>query len=393
MSEHSVQEAFQAAVRQQNAGDARQAEALYRQVLARAPGHADAHFNLGIVLQAQGRADDALECYFRALKMKRHAHPVYSRLGQVFHDLGWLDEAAACHRRAADLLRISGDAQASVEAYERALEANPRDVAIRFHLGGALLRLNRHAQAARRFDQVLAQVGDFAAYARFLVAGKSVATVRIGGEQLQYHVGQVTRNSGMDVCHVNGRVYEREELDYCRTQIKPRAVIVDVGANTGNHLVYFARFLAPALILPVEPHPEAIRELRANIALNAITCVDERCLGFGAGARRGAFRLVEGIDLAQAELRADPGGEVQVAPLDELIGVPVDFIKIDVEGMEIEVLKGARRLITECRPRIMIEVARRNLEPFRRACAELGYRVAQDFAREGYANYFLVPAG
>ncbi len=391
--EQTVAETFQAAVRHHNAGEPGRAEALYRQVLASRPAHANAQFNLGVVLHTQGRLHDALECYFKALKLKHQAPQVYGRLGQAFGELGWLDEAAACHRRAADLLRMGGDAAAAVQAYELALAANPRDIAIRYHLGGALLRLNRHAEASQRFEQVLAQVEDFAAYARFVVAGQSVATLRIDGRELRFRVGAVMKNSGIDVGHVNGRLYERAELDHCRATLKPRAVIVDVGANTGNHLVFFASFLDPALILPVEPHPEAIRELRENIALNAITCVDERCLGFGAGARAGDFRLLEGVDWAQAELVPAAGGEIRVAPLDELIQERVDFLKIDVEGMEIEVLEGARRLLAGCRPRLMVEVAARNRERFGRLCAELGYAVEREFAHDGYANYFLVPAG
>ena len=58
------------------------------------------------------------------------------------------------------------------------------------------------------------------------------------------------------------------------------------------------------------------------------------------------------------------GGAVKSAPLDDLIAGPVDFIKIDVEGMELEVLAGARGIIARSRPKIMIEVFRPQIPRF-----------------------------
>jgi len=212
-----------------------------------------------------------------------------------------------------------------------------------------------------------------------------------GSVQTEIRVGQLANNVGVDMCHVNGRLYEQEELIYCRTKVKPRVAIVDVGANTGNHLIFFAGFLDPSIIVPVEIHPEAIRQLRENIALNGITCVDDRCLGVGAGDSHGRYTRVEDVDLAQAALAPSVNGDIKVAPLDDLVTIPVGFVKIDVEGMEIEVLNGARRLISTCQPQILIEVQERNIEPFRKLAGQLGYVVDREFAHAGYTNYFLNP--
>ena len=392
MSEQTPEKTFEAALRHQRQGDARQAEALYRRVLGLAPDHADSFNNLGVLLHEQGRMDEALVCYFNALKVKRGAPHYYGNLGNTLAGMGRLDEAAFAYRHAADLLRKSGKWTAAVPLYERALGVTPADTSIRFRLGIALLRLNRHAEALSQFDRVLASAGEFANYARFLVAGTSVAEVNIDGKVLRFRVGQMANNVGVDMCHVNGQLYEQEELTYCRTKVKPRMGIVDVGANTGNHLVYFAGFLDPSTIVPVEFHPEAIRQLRENIALNGITCVDDCCLGVGAGASHGRFTRVEDVDWAQAALVPSVNGNVRVAPLDDLIAISVGFMKVDVEGMEIGVLNGARKLMSTFRPQIMIEVQERNIEPFKALVGQLGYVVDRQFAHPGYINYFLVPA-
>ena len=391
MSKQTPEQTFEAALRHQRQGEARQAEALYRRVLELAPGHADSYNNLGVLLHEQGRMDEALACYLNALKEKRSTPHYYGNLGNTLAGMGRLDEAALVFRHAADLLRKTGKWTAAVPLYERALAIGPGDPSVRFRLGITLLRLNRHAEALSQFDQVLASAGDFAAYARFLVARSSVAEVNIDGKVLRFRVGQLANNVGVDMCHVNGRLYEQEELIYCRTKVKPRVAIVDVGANTGNHLIFFAGFLDPSIIVPVEIHPEAIRQLRENIALNGITCVDDRCLGVGAGDSHGRYTRVEDVDLAQAALAPSVNGDIKVAPLDDLVTIPVGFVKIDVEGMEIEVLNGARRLISTCQPQILIEVQERNIEPFRKLAGQLGYVVDREFAHAGYTNYFLNP--
>jgi FkbM family methyltransferase len=388
---HSVQADFEAAVRYEGQGDFHKAEALYRQILRAAPSLAEVHCNLGVLLQRQGQLDEALECFLRALRTKRKGARIYGNLGKVLKEMGWLEEAAACFRRSAELRRLRGEPAAAIDAYERALSATPKDFSTRFYLGAALLREKKYAEAAASLRQAKAQTDDLVAFAEFMARGNPTASVTVGGKTMRFQVDRLTNNFGVDLCHIRGRLYEQEELLYCRTRLKPRGTIVDVGANTGNHLVFFAALLDPAVIFPVEPHPAAIRELRENIALNAISCVDERCLGYGAGSARGRFDLAEGIDWAQSALVPAANGAIAVAPLDELIQVPVDFLKVDVEGMEVAVLRGALGLIGRSRPHILIEAQERNAEAIRKFCGRLKYQVERKFAYDGYANYFLAP--
>lgn len=391
MTEQTANQVFEAALRHHRKGETREAETLYRRALALSPDLADAHNNLGALLHDQGRMEEALACYLAALRVDRHIPHHYGNLANLLAAMEWPDEAAFAYGRAADLMRKRGNWTGAMQSYERALAMSPSDFYMRFRLGLALLRLNRHAEASSQFGRVLASVGDLANYARFVAEGSSVAEVKIDGKILRFRVGQTANNVGVDICHVNGRLYEQEELAYCRAKVRPRAAIVDVGANTGNHLVYFASFLDPTVIFPVEFLPEAVNQLRENIELNRITCVDDRCLGVGAGDRHGNFSLIDDVDWAQARLVPSVSGTVKVAPLDDLVAAPVGFIKVDAEGMEIEVLNGARKLIAASRPHLLIEVQNGNAESFRSLSSELGYAVDRSFGHGDYSNCFLVP--
>ena len=84
---------------------------------------------------------------------------------------------------------------------------------------------------------------------------------------------------------------------------------------------------------------------------------------------------------------------IEVASLDDLIEGPVDFIKIDVEAMELDVLMGARTIVDRDRPIIFIEVRDDNIPQFLKLIETLGYRIDRIFPDQSYANYFISPLG
>ena len=85
-------------------------------------------------------------------------------------------------------------------------------------------------------------------------------------------------------------------------------------------------------------------------------------------------------------------GAIPVAQLDEEITAKVDFMKIDVDGMEMEVLEGCRAIIDRDRPKIMIEVSESLKEPFRAFLAGHRYRVVKEIGRNDDTNFFIAPA-
>jgi len=212
------------------------------------------------------------------------------------------------------------------------------------------------------------------------------------GEAL-YHLPYTGLNAGIEREQTRGLFFEAFELEELRKRVKPGARIVDVGANTGNHTVFFAGPMKAARVTPLEPLPRASAALRASIMRNNLANVDLSLLGIGLSDRAGKARLAtsERGGMGATSLVPDPTGEIAVETLDSVIGDPVDLLKIDVEGMELQALAGAKELIRRNRPLIFIEIANENTLEFSAWLKEAGYRVARIFPDKGHANYLIEP--
>ena len=212
------------------------------------------------------------------------------------------------------------------------------------------------------------------------------------GENFRFSVA-----NPFDLIHgsfLKGRFFELRELAFIEGWVGRGAAIVEVGAYVGNHVVYYARFMQPRTIVVLEPNPEAIALLRRNLQANRIETADLSHLGVGIGGGEGNYDLVcEGSANGGATrlVRADAGA-VKSAALDDVIAQKVDFIKIDVEGMELEVLAGAARVIAESQPKIMIEVFRAQTAQFVKWLREQGYSVTHQFDNVHAVNYLIEPA-
>jgi hypothetical protein len=116
------------------------------------------------------------------------------------------------------------------------------------------------------------------------------------------------------------------------------------------------------------------------------------CLGSAVGAGVGKLRAVASVTagLGATHLVPDPAGDVAVAPLDQLVDGRVDFIKIDVEGMEMEVLAGARRLIATQHPALYVEVVDARTAEFMAWVDGNDYRVEKLFPDKTHCNYLLL---
>jgi FkbM family methyltransferase len=296
------------------------------------------------------------------------------------------------------LHRANGNRGQAARYLRRAARLRPDDWKVRYELGYLLLRLSRFTEAEGHLraaaESTLARAplaARLASYARFMAEGREIARFDHRGRTVHFAVDG--DNLGLDIFPVSGEFFERDELDHTRRILPQGAVIVDVGANAGNHLIYYGCFLAPRRIVPIEPHPGSVDLLLRNIALNGIDCVDARGLGRGAGRQRERRALAHSStgDLVTAGLRASANGTVDVFPLDAMIDGKVDFIKIDVEAMELDVIHGARATIEASRPILMVEVQNANRTQFEAILDSLGYTITESFTGPGYENHFAQP--
>lgn len=136
--------------------------------------------------------------------------------------------------------------------------------------------------------------------------------------------------------------------------------VVDVGANIGTHVVPFARAAGPGgRVIAFEPQGLSFHLLCANVAMNCLTNVQARQLAVGDAAGRINVPVIPpetNTNFAAVSLSAaGQGEEVEVITLDSLGLSGCRLIKIDVEGMEDAVIRGARDTIAAHRPVLFVE--------------------------------------
>lgn len=144
-------------------------------------------------------------------------------------------------------------------------------------------------------------------------------------------------------------------------------VIYDVGAFAGAYALFFARAAgAGGLVVAFEPQPDNFAKLTRNLALNQVHNVRALELALGAHAGpRALYKLPGMATTASLAPEADTplrqrAGVAQVARLDDVIATlalpPPDFIKVDVEGLELDVLRGAAATLAGHRPNLLVEI-------------------------------------
>ncbi len=139
-----------------------------------------------------------------------------------------------------------------------------------------------------------------------------------------------------------------------RSLLRPGMNVVDVGANIGYYLLLFESVIGPTgHVLLIEPSPENLPQIRRALEINSFT--NTRLEAIAVGAHEGLVGLRSGINSGVAELQ-QASYQVPIRPLDAVVRDSVDFIKIDVEGFELDVLKGASGVLQHDRPTMFLEV-------------------------------------
>lgn len=159
--------------------------------------------------------------------------------------------------------------------------------------------------------------------------------------------------------------YSEEEARFLAGVIPQGGTVIEVGANIGLLTIPIAKAVGTSgVVVAVEPQPAIYRYLLANVARNGLGSIVET-VNAGCGRERGTLFVPEidyGVRVARnsgaVSLTAEKTGiPVDIVTVDEIAeGRPrVDMIKVDVEGMEEEVLAGATETITRHRPLLYVE--------------------------------------
>lgn len=154
--------------------------------------------------------------------------------------------------------------------------------------------------------------------------------------------------------------FSEGEVGMFRQLLRPGDVVVEAGANFGAHTVAMAQMVGPeGAIYAFEPQRLIYQILTANVAINSLNNVTT--LHAGLGAEMGSIRVptldpTRGQNFGGFSISGHPAGEeVPVATVDSMGLDQCGMIKVDVEGMEYQVLEGARATIARLKPALYVE--------------------------------------
>jgi FkbM family methyltransferase len=154
-----------------------------------------------------------------------------------------------------------------------------------------------------------------------------------------------------------------EPEEWMMEALLPEMTVIDVGAHQGRYAIQFSRRVGEkGVVLAVEPDDRNLALLTRNLELNGIHNV--LSIRGACWSHREPLQFSQGSTLDLSRVTQSPAkkGDLIGLPLDDLVAEValrrVDLVKIDVEGAELEVLEGARRVLSEFRPSLFVECHR-----------------------------------
>jgi len=196
------------------------------------------------------------------------------------------------------------------------------------------------------------------------------------------------------IASLNFRQYESAELEAIMLLAKACRTIFDIGANVGLYSIAVGRNFPRSRVISFEPIPSTYRELLRNLAINHVENVTAYNIGLSDHSSDAPF-FFDGTYSAAAS--GEPLGpefgptETLVCPVETLddfvdrTGVSPDLIKCDVEGGELQVFRGGKKLFERLKPIIFTEMLRKWSKRF-------GYHpndIIAFFQQFGYQCYVL----
>lgn len=184
-----------------------------------------------------------------------------------------------------------------------------------------------------------------------------------------------------------GVLWEPHILAFINREESRLRHIIDVGANLGYHTLAFSRVVGEeGRVFAFEPQPQNFQLLERNVHIhNGLKNVDAYHIGCAREPTTAMIPLMNLDDRTPTNPHINMGdftlsldghtspsyANVACMPLDAFDFPAIDLIKIDVQGMEVDVLEGARQLMARDRPTIIIELESHQLQKMGKTCGDV----------------------
>jgi FkbM family methyltransferase len=148
--------------------------------------------------------------------------------------------------------------------------------------------------------------------------------------------------------------YCHDEIEWMKTLTNPESFVLDIGANIGTHTIGISPYVKR--VMAFEPDPDNFDLLVKNVSITMCRNVTPA----PAAASDVLGKVGTQFDYGKTSLI--PSGDIPATPIDMIQELPrIDFVKIDVEGMELKVLNGMRQTIASYKPQMLIEMQDENV--------------------------------
>lgn len=216
----------------------------------------------------------------------------------------------------------------------------------------------------------------------------SIFSVLYRDMTIKWSVPQAMNDSLQGHIVASGAFFELSLLEHVKTFLGPDPVILDAGANIGNHTIFFSRICEARKVFAVEPQRKVAEILEQNIRLNELSGVEviRKVLGDRESRASLCFLPESAGNLGATGFRHEASGTYPMTTVDALNIDHLDLMKIDVEGSEYELLLGARTTIERSHPLIWVEI----FDGERKHCRtkallkQYGYRLEASMGTDNY---------
>lgn len=150
----------------------------------------------------------------------------------------------------------------------------------------------------------------------------------------------------------NAPINCKEYFDSSYLDISKNECYLDLGAFDGDSILEFSKYVDGSYnkIIAFEPDTKNFEKMKGNLS----TMENVVCFPYASGSENGSISFASGGGVLSGICESGGGASVRLVKLDDFINEPLSLVKMDIEGAELDTLKGMERLIRENRPKMII---------------------------------------
>ena len=197
----------------------------------------------------------------------------------------------------------------------------------------------------------------------------------------------------------NSNYFEYQELSFFCKQWKGGVIentiknsyVIDIGANIGNHTLYFLNECCAKFVYCFEPVNDVYDILEKNILINNLSEY-VMLVNSAVGSHCGKGRIVSSIskNTGYTQIEASLEGDIDIIAVDDMVfDDRVGLVKIDVEGFELSVIQGMQDTLKKYNPFVVVEIWHKNKDEIESIMKRLGYEFVIFDSNKDNSNYLF----